>query len=205
MHVEPGKMLVTAVSGAASDCARPLRGPHAECIPNIIVRTHLNQRAWFYDDLIWRKTFLIHCIDSKTPESFAALKTMARVQALLDKRMGHDVFIYSITADPASDTPSNLRSLAEQYGAHEGWLFLTGEEKALEQLRRRIFIYNGGHDCSMMLVRYGNEAVGVWGGIPASNSPEEIAERIAWITPREIPAGPPQRGGPPLLAGQEDK
>ncbi|PYP83974.1 MAG: hypothetical protein DMG65_23325 [Candidatus Angelobacter sp. Gp1-AA117] len=200
-----GKMLVAAVTGAASECSRPLRGPYAGYIPNIVVRTHLNQRAWFYDDLIWRRIFLIHCIESANPESLSAVETMAGVQRLLGERLGRDVFIYSITADPANDTPRRLRGLAERYSARDGWLFLTGEDSALEHLRGRLFTYNGGHNCSTMLVRYGNEAVGVWGGVPVSCGPEEIAQRIAWVTPGESPAGPPKRGGPPLLAEQPEQ
>ena len=198
-----GKMLVAAVSEAASGCSRPLRGPHAQYVPNVIVRTHLNQRAWFYDDLIWRKTFLIHCIAIKNPESLSVVQNLSKMQPLLGGRLGRDVFIYSITADPASDTPLKLRGLAKWYGAREGWLFLTGEDDALTQLRQKLFTYSGGHDCSMMLIRYGNETVGVWGGIMAGSSPEAIAERISWVTPRDQPSGPPKRGGPPLLAEQE--
>jgi protein SCO1/2 len=187
----------------SSECSRPLRGPHAGYIPNIVVRTHLNQRAWFYDDLILGRIVLIHCMSSSDAESLSNLENLARVQPLIEDRQGRSVFIYSITTDPLHDTPQVLHNLAQQYGARDGWMFLTGEPTSLTQLRQKLFTYNGGHDCSMTLLRYANEAAGVWGGTPVKSSPEAIAERIRWITPQLRPSGRPQRGGPPLLAEQE--
>lgn len=195
------KML--AIAGAAapsSDCERPARGPHSGFIPNVIVRTHLNQRAWFYDDLIWRKTVLIHCLALNDAESCSNAENLARVQPLIGKELGQSVFIYSITTDPVFDTPAALGSFAQKCGAKDGWLFLTGDSAALALVRKRLFTHGGGQDCSTNLLRYGNEAAGVWGATLAKSHPESIAERLGWITPRDHPTGPLKRGGPPVLA-----
>ena len=53
-----------------------------------------------------------------------------------------------------------------------------------------------GQDCSLGLLRYGNEAVGLWGSVPARTDPDWIVRRLAWVAPREEPAGPPRRRGP---------
>jgi protein SCO1 len=188
-----------AGTASSSDCSRPARGPHAGYIPNVIVRTHLNQRAWFYDDLIAGKIALIHCIAGRDPESSANLETLATVQTLIGSRLGRSVFIYSITADPEHDTPEVLRGLAEKHGAEDGWLFLTGDATALGLVRHRLFMHSGGQDCSMTLLRYGNETTGLWGGTPISSGAEMIMERLTWITPHEAVSGPPRRGGPPVL------
>lgn len=185
---------------SSSGCSRPSRGPHAGYIPNVIVRTHRNQRAWFYDDLIAGKIVLIHCIDAHDAERSAGLETMARVQAMVGEEMGRSVFIYSI-ADPALGTTEALHRLAEKYSAGDGWLFLTADAATLNLVQQRLFIHSGGQDCSMSLLRYGNEAVGLWGGTPISSGAEWIMTRLSWITPRERPSGPSRRGGPPELAG----
>jgi len=184
-------------NAAKSECARPLRGPHAGYIPNVIVHTHNNRRAWFYDDLIAGKTVLLHCIGAHDVEHSAGLATLARVQALLGDKMGRSVFIYSIAA-PGFETDV-LRSLASRYGAGDGWMFLTADAAAVNLLQQRLFIHSGGQDCSMTLLRYGNEAVGLWGGTPITAGPELIVERLSWITPRESPEGPSRRAGPPEL------
>jgi len=53
-------------------------------------------------------------------------------------------------------------------------------------------------DCSTGLVRYGNDALGLWGSVPARARPEQILSRISWLRtcpPRE-PSAPVRRGGP---------
>lgn len=196
------KMLATlANAGPSPDCSRPAHGPHAGYIPNVVVRTHMNQRAWFYDDLILGRIVLIHCMAIGDAESCRNVETMARVQAHIGKELGQSIFIYSITTNPEHDTPDVLRRFAEKNGARDGWLFLTGDVAALSLVRQRLFIHSGGQDCSMSLLRYGNEAVGLWGGTPLTDDPGLIMQRLSWIKPRERPAGPPQRGGPPLLIG----
>jgi hypothetical protein len=45
-------------------------------------------------------------------------------------------------------------------------------------------------------VRYGNEAIGLWGAVPAKADPEWIARRLSWVIPRERPEGAPRRRGP---------
>lgn len=187
-------------TNTAAECAHPLRGPNAAFIPNVVVQTHDNRRAFFYDDLVRGKTVLIHCIASHDAGSFESLEIMARVQSQLESRPDRKVFIYSLAIDPERDTPQALRALATKYGAGEQWLFLTGEPAALEFLREQLFTHSGGHDCSSSLIRYGNEACGVWGAVPTSGGAEVILERLAWITPRERTTGPAQRRGPAPLA-----
>ncbi len=185
---------------SSSECSRPPRGPHAGYIPNVIVHTHRNQRAWFYDDLIAGKTVLIHCIGPHDRERSAGLETMARVQAMAGEEMGRSIFIYSI-ADPGLGSTEALQRLAEKYGARDGWLFLTADGPTVDLVQQRLFTHSGGQDCSMSLLRYGNEAVGLWGGTPVSSGAEWIMKRLSWITPQKHPGGSSRRGGPPELAG----
>jgi protein SCO1/2 len=184
----------------AADCVRPLRGPNAAFIPNVVVQSHDNRKAFFYGDLVHGKTVLIHCVSTQDADSSESLEIMAKVQSQIGPQLGRKVFIYSLALDPARDTPQALRSLAGKYGAGEGWLFLTGEPAALQFLRENLFSHSGGHDCSTSLIRYGNEACGVWGAVLASGGAQSIMERLSWIEPRERPAGPPRRRGPTPLA-----
>lgn len=194
-------MAVFDAAGSPHTCARPLRGLHASYIPNIVVCTHTNQRAWFYDDLILKGIVLVHCMSVRDEESCGSLRTLAKVQSLLGSALGKSIFIYSITTDPVNDTAAGLSRIAEKYQAQDGWLFLTGQPAQLQSVRERLFTHGGGHDCSMSLLRYGNEQVGLWGGTPITSSPESIVERISWITPKEQASGEYTRGGPPELAG----
>jgi hypothetical protein len=56
-------------------------------------------------------------------------------------------------------------------------------------------------DCSLGMVRYGNEAVGLWGAVPLMSDPRAIVERLSWVTEQAATRGEPKRGGPPPLRG----
>lgn len=60
---------------------------------------------------------------------------------------------------------------------------------------------DAGRDCSMGLMRYGNEPLCLWGSTPARANPAQIAARLDWIDPSRRPrsASGPRRGGPPAL------
>ncbi|MCH8290309.1 SCO family protein [Candidatus Poribacteria bacterium] len=183
-------------------------GPNADYFPNVTVQTHENQKALFYDDFLRDKTVMINCMSVKNDSVYPVTENLVKVQRLLGNRVGRDVFMYSITVDPENDTPRVLRAFAEKHGVGPGWLFLTGETEVIEGLRGRLFAHSGGHvhglgptqDCSLGLIQYGNEAIGLWGSVPSKASPEWIVERLSWLTPRQRSVGPPKRRGPVAMA-----
>jgi protein SCO1/2 len=175
------------------ECERPRNGPYSSYFPNVVVVTHEGRRALFYNDLLRGKTVLVNCMSIANDAAYPVTENLARVQRVLGERAGRDVFIYSITVDPERDTPRALAEFAERHGVGPGWLFLTGTSETIDTLRGRLFADAGGHahhkghaqDCSMGLVRYGNEAVGVWGSVPAKTDADWIVRRLSWVTPRE--------------------
>ncbi len=193
----------------SADCARPLNGPYSYHIPNVVVRSHDDRNALFYNDLVRGKTVIINCMSIRNEADSPVTANLAKVQQLLGNRLGRDLFIYSITIDPEHDTPRMLKAFAEKYQARPGWTFLTGERTAIELLRRRLFVSDGVHDhdhdgkqvedCSLGLVRYGNEAVGLWGSVPAKSNPASIAKRLSWIESSQAATRPVTRGGPAAL------
>jgi protein SCO1/2 len=194
------------LSGA--DCQRPLDEPYADYFPNVVVQTHENQRALFYDDLLQGKVVLINCMSINYDGVYPVTANLVQVQRLLGDRVGRDVFMYSLTVDPENDTPGALKAFAERHGVQPGWLFLTGTRDVIEALHGRLFAHGDGHaqdhgsfrDGSMGLVRYGNVALGLWGSVPTKTSPEWIVERLSWVVPRQRLTGTPKRRGPAVMA-----
>jgi protein SCO1/2 len=189
-----------------AECTRPKNGPYSGYFPNLVVLAHDNRRALFYDDLLRGKTVLIHCMSTRDPDSGQAVSKLAEVQSHLGASLGREVFIYSLTIDPGFDTPAVLRKFAERYGAREGWLFLTGDPPTMSALHESLFrgvTHNhdsgDGYDCSAALIRYGNEAAGLWGSVAWMNEPEMIAQRIRWLRPLKDASAAPRRKGPPPL------
>ena len=190
-------------------CQRPARGPKADYFPNVVVTTHAGERALFYDDLLAEKTVLINCMSVRGNDAYPVTENLARVQPYLGERLGRDVFMYSLSVDPEHDTPQVLSDFARRYDAGPGWLFLTGAPRDMEALRGKLFSHNPGlhragakaRDCSVGLARYGNEAIGLWGSVPAKADPEWIARRLSWVVPRDRQARTFQRCGPSPLTG----
>jgi protein SCO1/2 len=185
-------------------------------IPDVPVVTHEGNRARFYADLIRDKIVLVGFMSIANDAHYPVTRNLARVQRLLGDRLGREAHLYSITVDAAHDTPGALKAFARQHGAGPGWLFLTGDEAALGAIRGAFFAHRGGHsahaprpeahgphggellDCSIGLLRYGNDAVGLWASVAALADPAQIVERLSWIQARSArPADTPlQRGGP---------
>jgi protein SCO1/2 len=164
----------------------------------------------FYDDLLRGKTVMINCMSIKNEARFSVSRNLSKLQRLLEDRLGIDLFMYSITVDPEHDAPRVLKAFADEHQARSGWTFLTGETAVMELLRSRLFVSESSHDdhragpiedCSLALIRYGNEAVGLWGSVPAMTDPKSIAMRLSWIASGQPARGMITRGGPaPLLA-----
>ncbi len=198
----PGKK--TAQTAPVEDCALPARGPFSDYFPNVALYTHEGRRVLFYDDLLRGKTVMINCMSVAHDAVYPTTPNLLKVHQLLGDRVGRDVFMYSLSVDPENDTPAALRAFVEQHGIGPGWLFLTGTPDDVLQVRGRLFARSGGHvhgagparDCSLGMVRYGNEAVGLWGRVPAKAEPAWIAQRLGWVQPRPQSPGGFRRRGP---------
>jgi len=207
----PARAAVAAGS-ALADCTRPHAGPGPRELPNVVVTAHDGRRALFYDDLVAGRTVMIHCLAIAREAEYPVIDNLVEVQRLLGPRVGREIFMYSLAIDPA-DTPRALADFAAERGVGPGWLLLSAEREGMARIRSRLWAHGAGHvhaghahamegeeapprDCSLGLVRYGNEPVGLWGAVPAKADPAWIARRLDWVAPRPAPGGAPRRRGP---------
>jgi protein SCO1/2 len=159
---------------------------------NVALTTHEGRKVRFYDDLIRGKTVLLNFLYTVcTAEAICPLGTanLVEVQKILGPRVGRDVFMYSITLDPANDTPGVLKSYASAFGVKPGWTFLTGEKEEIERLRRNLGYVNldpvKDKDPSQHsgMLRYGIEPLERWAGCPILSRPEVIARQLGYLEP----------------------
>jgi protein SCO1 len=153
----------------------------ANYFPNVPLVTQDGKTVRFYDDLIKDKAVAINFIYTSCDE-VCPLETasLARAYKLLGARAGRDVFFYSISTDPARDTPAVLKAYAEKFGAT--WLFLTGRQedirligKKLGMLRERDEATNSHHAAQLML---GDQPKGQWQRNSAVDNPEFLVARM---------------------------
>src|SRR5437870_10299998 len=63
----------------SANCARPLNGPYAYHIPNVVVRSHDDRNALFYNDLVRGKTVIINCMSIRNETDFPVTANLAKV------------------------------------------------------------------------------------------------------------------------------
>ena len=159
--------------------------------PNVPLITHEGRRVRFYDDLLEDKIVVLNLMYADCEGVCPTITAnLAKAQRLLPSRVKADVFFYSLTVNPADDTPARLKEYADMHGAGKRWLFLTGQPADLELLRRTLgFVdLNPAVDKDKSshsgVVRYGNEPLSLWGAVPGNSTPEWIVEEISFVVPR---------------------
>lgn len=152
----------------------------ADYFPNVPLVNQDGKTLRFYDDLIKGKVVLINFIYA-TCHDACPLETakLRQVQEALGKRVGSEIFMYSITITPEHDTPAVLKAYAEKFNVGPGWEFLTGKEADITLLRRKLGLYRdetleqrNDHTASLIV---GNEVTGQWLKRSSFDNPKVLA------------------------------
>ena len=154
--------------------------------PNVALTTDEGKKVRFFDDLIEDKVVVINFIYTSCPDT-CPLETaqLVRVQKLMEDRVGKDVFFYSISIDPATDTPEVLKEYKQRFGAN--WTFLTGEKADVIELRKKLGLYideiqdgSNNHNVNMII---GNQKTGRWMKRSPFENAHVLADQIGnWLT-----------------------
>ena len=87
---------------------------------------------------------------------------MEKIQKAFGDRVGRDVFLVSLTVDPAVDTPGRLKEYAQRFHAGPGWIFLTGKKENLDFALYKLGQYVEKKDDHTTIFIIGNEPKGLW-------------------------------------------
>ena len=163
----------------------------ARYFPNFELTTHESKKVHFYDDLIKDKIVVINFMYAQCEGICVPItQNLKRVQNLLGKRVGRDVFMYSITLKPEEDSPEMLKHYVQMHKLKPGWTFLTGNPEQIQTLRRKLGFYDGKAKLDkdvtnhIGMIRYGNEAKQWWAMCPGQANPPWIVESILWMDPK---------------------
>jgi protein SCO1/2 len=156
--------------------------------PDVTLRTQDNKPVRFYEDLIRDKIVTINFFYANC-EGICPLVTanLAKVQKLLGKHVGRDIFMNSITLKPEEDTPAVLKEYEKMHAIGPGWRLLTGKPGDIERLRKSLgFTYpnkliDQDKEQHIGNVRYGNEPLMLWAACPGMAHAKWIAESISWV------------------------
>ncbi|MGX4641889.1 SCO family protein [Massilia sp. SYSU DXS3249] len=191
MHTRRSFLAMAAVAPLASpmmaQAARSARGrrPAQSHFPDVRLQTHEGRDVHFYTDLVKDRLVVLNmmyanCANICPPNT----ANLLRVQQALGERVGRDVYMYSLTLQPAIDKPADLRRYMDKYGVGDGWTFLTGEPRDVELLRFKLGFYNANPvtDADLKqhtgMVRIGHDGRDRWSMIPAQARAEQIITSI---------------------------
>jgi protein SCO1 len=181
-----------AAKPAASSNAGAIWG--ANYFPDALLTSHQGKQLRFFSDLIKDKVVVLNFIYTNCPDE-CALETarLREVQKILGDRVGKDVFMYSITIDPQHDTPKLLKDYAEKFEVGPGWLFLTGKDADITQLRVKLGLYSVAdkegklqdHNLSLII---GNQSTGQWMRVSPHENPFILATQLgSWLHNWKMP------------------
>ena len=153
--------------------------------PNTELVNQDGQKKRFFDDLIKGKVVAINFIFTSCTDS-CPLETarLLQVQKVLGDRVGKDVFLYSISIDPETDTPEVLKKYTEKFRIGPGWQFLTGNKDDITALRKSLGLFidgidngrNKDHNLSLII---GNQSTGRWMKSSPMENPYILADRLS--------------------------
>lgn len=173
-------------AGALTPASTPLPADDGRGLPNVALQTHEGRHVRFQDDLVRDRLVVINMMYANCSNLCPAnTANLLRVHELLGERTGRDVFMYSLTLQPAIDKPLDLRRYMEKFGTRRGWTYLTGEPDHVELLRLRLGFYSldavADSDLKQHtgMLRIGHAGRDRWSMIPALAAPEQIVNSIS--------------------------
>lgn len=169
---------------AAAPAAAPPTDAPALHIPDTAVLDQDGERLHFYTDLVKGKVVAVNFIFTSCTTICPPLAaTFSKLQDLFGARVGKEIFLISVSVDPAVDTPPRLKAWAAKFNARPGWTLVTGDKAEIDRLLRALGVPPGRPEDHPALVLIGNEARGAWvrayGLAPATRLAELIEQAAA--------------------------
>jgi protein SCO1/2 len=129
---------------------------------DLTVITHEGEELRFYSDLLKDKLVVISFFYTNCPTAQPALVSSFKLQTRLRNRLGRDILLLTISVDPENDTLEVVREYAKKFNPQQGWLFLTGSEKNMGVINRRLGNTNNLPEGHLRLFLLGNLKTGHW-------------------------------------------
>ena len=186
-------LLVLTVAVLLAGCAPEAeRLPVHNAVPAFALTAHTGGEFNSEDVLkgsVWVADFIFTTCHGPCPRMTSQMRRLQQDLAGVP-----NVKLVSFTVDPETDTPEVLAEYARQYGAEDGWYFLTGPRETLHQLNRHVFMLgdvqgNLDHSTRFVLV----DAQGYIRGYYLSSEPEAMRRLEADV--RALAAGGAQAVG----------
>src|SRR5688572_334107 len=147
----------------------------AKYFSDVELLTQDGQKVKFYSDVLKGKTVVVNAFFTTCTSVCPPMnRSMEKIQEALGPRLGKDVFLVSVSVDPATDTPPRLKEYAQKFHAKPGWIFLTGKKENVDWALYKLGQYVENKDDHKTVIIIGNEATGLWKKAFGMAKPEEL-------------------------------
>lgn len=192
-------LLAAAIGGcggnAGADCcaaaAPPTRPVDATAraavrIPDHVLVDQHGRRVRLMSDLIRGRRVIVDFVFTTCTSICPTLQTvMQGVQELVGERLGEDVVLLSISVDPATDTPERMRAFAADFGARDGWHFLTGDPADIVEVLTAFGVYTRKKEEHSAMFVLGDEPTGRWMYQSGFADPQAIVAQLEALCRRQ--------------------
>lgn len=169
----------TAAPPARSEQARKLEIPDEQLVDQD------GKPVRLYSDLMKGRVVAVNFVFTTCSTICSPMTAVfSRLQKELGERLGRDVYLISISLDPATDTPERLARYAGKFDRHEGWTFVTGPA---DRVKRALTALGGAVATKEMhtpVVLLGNEATGEWTRAYGLSAPQQLAGQLEALLPK---------------------
>jgi protein SCO1/2 len=153
--------------------------PAAHYFANLKLTDQNGRRVDLYQDVMKGKVVAINSFFATCKGSCPTMtKTFQSVQEKFGDRIGRDVFLISITVDPANDTQEALKKYAAEWKARSGWLFLTGSKEEVFAALNKFGLSAEERETHKNLILVGNDRTGLWKKLFGLAKSDEITASI---------------------------
>jgi len=134
----------------------------------------------FYSDVLKDRVVLISFIFTNCEFACPMMaQRLKQTRSLLVDSVRDDVWFVSISIDPERDTPEAMKNFAKKQGVDESrWIFLTGDERNLEHIIRKLGQYTPDIEAHSTLMLAGNTKTRHWTRVMPMLPPDGIAQQM---------------------------
>lgn len=151
-------------------------------IPDLVLRDQEGRKVRFYSDLIKDKVvvlsfFYTSCSYTCTLQG----RTFSKLQSLLGERLGKSVFLISVTTDPETDDPAQLKAWSKRYNVQPGWTLVTGEVTEMNKLLKPFTGNSAGGGMHLPAIFIANDRTALWTSATGVFAPADLLRGVNYI------------------------
>ena len=151
-------------------------------LPDVEVLDQDGRKRRFGRDLVAGKRVAINFIFTSCTTICSPLSaTFKAMDEELRRQSAPDVHFVSVSVDPLTDTPAELRKFARKFDAGANWTFVTGSRASIDAILKAFDVGSGSPEDHSPMVWLGHEPTQRWVRTYGLASPKLLADRLAGL------------------------